>query len=373
MVSLPFTDPVAAPAVRTPQLKIQTLQASSSGLGGLADVATSLLGGNSGPDPWATHLISMRMQLALGDHVDHVILQVLETEQAPDTALGTTLSIALSFDDGEEIDLFTGNIQRQETLLAGYRRVLVSSPLLQLSQQRLNSSFEEQSAKDIIQSLLAETDVAAGTIDSGERYPFYVVSDRQTLLQHIQVIAELQNWLCYAAADGSLNAHALNNAEQAKVFAYGSDIIAMTHRTQNLAQAGVKVVGSGAATSNGADAWNWLSKEPKTLAESGASGEVFSASSLRDTTSAENFSAALGAKSARASNRVQLQTTAAPEVLPGSAFEIQSAPNAAANAIYVAERVTISFDRQTGFVSHIDGFNREAGAASLGGALGGLL
>ncbi|WP_020408676.1 hypothetical protein [Hahella ganghwensis] len=373
MVSLPFTDPVAAPAVRTPKLKISQKQSASDGLGGLADAAGALLGGNPGPDPWSTHLIGLRMSLSLGDHVGSVILHILESESAPEASLGDELELALGFDDETETPIFTGKIQRLENHLAGYRRLTITSPFLELSQKRINASFEEQSASDIVQSLLGETNVGAGSIDSGEQYSFYVVSDRLSLLQHIQAISAQQNWICYCGANGQLNAHALDTGEEAKVFAYGSDIIELEHWVQEAALTGVKVVGGGAATSQGSDAWNWLTKDPKALAEAGESGRVVPMRVLRDAPSAQNFSAALMSKDAQATNRVRLTSSAAPEVLPGTYFEITGAPFSAANAIFVAEKVVMTFDRSKGFLSFIEGFSRDSAGTSALGSLGGLL
>ncbi len=373
MVSLPFTDPVATPAVVAPKLKISQQQDAGGGLGGLADAAGGLLGGGQGPDPWSTHLLYMRMSLALGDHVDHVVLHLLETDSAPATQLGDQLDVALGYGEDSETLLFTGTIQGMETTLAGYRRLIVTSPLLELAQKRLNSSFEEQSASDIIQALLGETEVAAGTVDSGEQYPFFVVSDRHSLLAHIQLIAQQQNWLCFCGPDGQLNARAIGSESAAKTFAYGVDIIDLQHWTQNPALAGVKVVGGGAATSNGSDAWNWLTKEPKAMSEAGDSSQVVSLRALRDSPGTQNHADYLMAQSQSATNRVRLQTSAAPEVVIGAAFEITGAPDSATNGIFVADRVVISFDQMQGFTSIIEGFNRDAAGAGGLGALGGLL
>lgn len=371
MTGLPFTDPIAAPAVRTPQLRIAGQ--AGGGPGGLASAAGALLGERPGADPWSSCLLAMRLTLGLGGHVDYAVLHVLDGDGAPAAALGDALEFSLGYDDEGETRLFTGSVSRLENTVAGFRRLTVASPLLALSQKRINSSFEEQSASDIVRALLGETDVEAGTVDAGGQYPFYVVSDSRSLLEHIQCIAQQQNWLCFCGPDGRLNAHAVTAGEAARTFAYAVDILELEHGAQPGSLSGVRVVGGGAATSSGAQAWNWLTKDPKVLSETGDGARVVPMRALRNAPAAQSFGAELAAADARNASRIRLLTPAAPEVLPGVAFAVDGAPSADANGTYVTERVVISFDRQRGFLSRIEGFNRDAAASGPAGALGGLL
>lgn len=374
MVSLPFTDPVASPAVLTPRLKISQQQDSAgAGPGGLAEVASSLLGAAQGPDPWMSHLLGMRMTLALGAHVDNVVLHILDTAEAPAARLGDSVTISLGYGDDADIPLFTGAVQSLQTTLSGSRRMLLAGPALALARMRLNSSYQEQSAEDIILALLGEANVVAGTIDSGLQYPFYAVSDRHTLLAHIQALSEQQNWLCYVDADGLLNAHRAGSDDPARTFAYGVDLIELEHRTLTAPLAGIRVIGGGAATGNGADAWNWLSKTPGAGGEAGDGSRVVAQQALRDAPGAQGYADYLMARGTRAGNRVWLQTAAAPEVLPGRAFGISGAPAANADGVYLAERVVIGFDRQRGFISTIEGCSRDAATGDGAGLPGGLL
>lgn len=373
MTILPFTNPVASPAVSAPSLKISPQQESGSALGGLAGVAGDLLGGGAATDPWNTHLLSLRMDLAMGDHVDSAVLYLLEAESTPATSLGDVLEISLGPDAESETLIYTGAVERVETALSGYRRVTLASPLLALAQSRLNGSYQEQSASDIVRSLLAETEVTAGNIDSGELYPFYAVSDKRTLLFHIHEICRQQNWLFYASGDGGLNAHALAAGDANKTFAYGVDIIELQHWQRLPSLTGSKVIGGGAATSQGKDAWSWLTKEPRVLTESGDGRPVFARQALRDVPGTQAYAGYLSAQDQANSHRVRLRTIAAPEVLTGSAFGISGAPHSAANGTFVADRVVISFDRTDGYISLIEGFNRDAAGSSALGALGDLL
>lgn len=371
MTGLPFTDQTVSPAVRAPVLKISQASEPAGGLGGLAGAAADLLGGRSGPDPWQSYLVNMRMTLALGQ-VGHVSLHLLEGEEAPQVSLGDKLEFSLGFDDEGDAPIFTGSVSALQSTVAGYRRVTLTSPLLTLAQQRLNSSFEEQTSGDIIQSLLGETDVEPGNIDSGELYPFYVVSDTRSLLEHINRLAYRQNWICYGGPDGRLNAHEVASGEPARSFAYGADIIGLKHSTRESAVAGVKVIGAGAASGSGAQAWSWLTKTPGVTGSSGSPDRVVPARALRSNDAAQHYATALQSRDARKTKQLQLLTAAAPEVLPGLAFSVEEAPDGDANGTYVAERVVLSFDMERGFLSRIDGFSQDAGGGAAG-LLGGLL
>jgi len=371
MVGLPFTDPVESPAVVEPQLKISVEQESSGGLGGAAGLASDLLGNNEGPDPWLTHLMQMKTELRSGAQVSHATLFVADSETAPEVSLGDTLKLELGYGDSGSVPFFKGSIEKVESSIDGYKRVVVVSPLIELAKKRINQSFEEQSAGDVVNSLAGETSIETDNVESGNQYPFLVVSDRQSLLEHIHAIARQQNWLCYDGPEGKLNAHKLTAGEVAKTFAYGSDVMELHHWKKNSGLEGAKVIGSGAATSNGSSAWSWLTKEPKVVSESGTGIPVVPSRALRDNPGAQGMLDRLLAEDQQKTNRVRIKTGAAPEVRVGSLFEITEAPNDA-NGRYFADQIILEFDRENGFVSIVEGFSESASSGGLGG-LGGLL
>lgn len=372
MVSLPFTDTVAAPAVVTPVLRVSEAGPAAGIAGGLAGAAAGLLGGSQATDPWSTHLLSLRMTLACGDHVDSVVLHLLESDQAPATALGDTLEIALGYGDESPTPLFSGSIEHLETTIAGYRRLVLASPALKLAHKRLNTSFEEQSAGDILRSLLDSAGVEAGAIDRGQQYPFYAVSDHRSLLAHVDTLSRQQGWLCYCGADGQLNCREVGPGTAASTLAYGVDLTELRHWSRPPDATGFRVIGSGAASSQGAGTWHWLTKEPKTFAESGDAAITRPERSLRDTAAARARADALAAEVNRQTRRVCLQTAAAPDIVAGSLFDISGAPDSSANGTYVADRVVMTYAPLEGFLSQVEGFRRDSAGSPLSAA-GGLL
>jgi len=368
MVGLPFTDDAVAPAVREPTLKITVQATASAGAGGfgseLASAAASLMGAVAA-DPWPQHLLDMQLHSALAPHVDYVQLNLVDCETTPVIALADKMTIALGYDGATPDVIFTGEVARLERSVHGVLRVVAIGALAKLAWSVVNASYEKQQAGDIVRALGAEAGITPGKIESGADYPFYVVDDRRNALTHIADIARSNGFLCYATPKGELQFHATQTTASIPL-RYGADIIAMDAFTQRANRSGVKVVGEGAAPSQGAEAGSWLVKNPQAMAEAGDEPRiVVAASAVKDRAAATGMAKAQLARWQQYDQHVQVQTTLTPIISLGSTFAIKDAPSADANGDYIAIGVKHAFDRRRGYTSEFSGVRVAAAGQSL--------
>src|SRR5687767_2502313 len=98
MPGLPFLDAgTSGPAtVSRPAATVAfgAAASSSSGFGGLADAAASLLSGTPG-DPWREHLLALRLQRTLAPQVDVLELLLAAAATAPAVAIADEGTVSL--------------------------------------------------------------------------------------------------------------------------------------------------------------------------------------------------------------------------------------------------------------------------------------
>lgn len=370
---MPFTSDANAPAVREPTLKI-TVQAGTSdgGIAGfaseLASAAADLLG-MIPADPWPQHLIDLQLHCALAPHVDYLQINLIDCETTPALALSDKITVALGYDGATPEDIFTGEVARLQRSVQGVLRVVAVGKLAKLAWNVTNASYEKQKAGDIVRALSGEAGITSGKIDTGADYPFYVIDDRRNTLTQIAELARNNGFSCYTTPKGELQFHAVQ-AANAVALRYGADIIAMNAYTQNANRKGVKVIGEGAAPSQGGDASSWLVKNPQAMAEEGDEPRlVVAAAEARDMAAASASAKAQIARWQQYNQHVQLRTTLTPSVAVGSTFSVNDAPDSAANGDYIAIDVKHSFDRLQGYTSEFTGIKAGSGG---GGGFGSL-
>jgi phage protein D len=370
MVGLPFTSDSAAPAVREPKLKITTQAgAPTGGIGGfasdLADAAANLLG-MTAPDPWPQHLLDLQLHCALAPHVDYLQLNLVDCDTTPKLALSDKITVALGYDGATPEDIFTGEVARLQRNVHGVLRVIAVGSLAKLAWNVTNASYEKQKAGDIVRALSGEAGLAPGKIDTGADYPFYVIDDRRNTLTQIAELARGNGFYCYTTPKGEFQFHTVQ-AANAVALRYGADIVAMNAYTQNANRKGVKVVGEGAAPSQGSEASSWLVKNPQASAEEGDEPRVVIAvAAAKDMAATSAAAKAQLARWQQYNQHVQLRATLTPSIAVGSTFSVNDAPDSAANGDYIAIDVKHSFDRQRGYTSEFIGVRAGGGGAGLG-------
>jgi phage protein D len=382
MSAIPFLDQGASgpPSVSRPAATVTfgSASASSSGFGGIVDAAASLLAGAPG-DPWREHLLSLRLRRGLAPEADVLQLLVAATPTAPAVALADKGSLSLTGSDGTDMLVFTGQVDGIHERASGARLVTATNGSRELAQARLNRSFEQQDAGQIIQALASELGLSADTPGNVPTLPRFVVDDRVSLYAHVARLAALSGFIVCIAADGGVKVKdpAAGGEPTARI-SYGVDVLDFTLGERAAHTAAVQVTGEGAAGDQGSDAWYWLRKDPAANQSTAGSGTPLRTISLGALRSADVVATLASAKLQRASEaatRGWLLTAGAPQVEPGDNVELSGMPQSSLNGSYRVDEIVHEFDVRSGFRSRLRVVNAGAGggAGGLAGLIGGLL
>ena len=369
MLDIPFgTTEIAA--VRRPTVVIDITSGGGDDGGLLGAVADAVgLSGDSA-DPWRASLESLTLECALLPGVDVVTILLANNSRAPEVAVGDSGTIAFGYGDETEL-AFTGQIDTVRRQVAGALRVTLVNGAAQLARRRLDMSFQDQTAGEIVEALLgsveSESSIAAETVEDGITYPFCVVAGGRTLLQQIADLAQRSGHVAYFLPNGNLAFVAPSEEDAAHEFRFGQDIIALHVEERSATVNGVLATGEGAAGSSGADAWSWLVKDPSNVQAKAGDGQpqaVIQDGGLRSSDSAET--AANAGLAAQVTLAGHIVAAGAPTVAVGSTITIADAPNDAHNGSFFVRRVKHRFDNRHGFQTDL-WFSQLAGGRRLAG------
>jgi phage protein D len=346
----------SATAVRQPVFEI------GFGGDGLMDM------GLGGEDPWQRSTASLTVDTALAPFVDTAVIVMSADGQSPDAAVDDEGAIALGYADDEAVTVFSAVIDQVASSLHGFSRISAVNGGAALAGLRINQSYEQQTAGDIVNDLAGQAGVDTDTVESGVELPFYVIDDRWNAYQHIARLAGQSGFCAYFTVDNGLYFGPLAEGSTLQTFHYGEDILALQVQTTG-APDGIVVVGQGAAGSQGEEAWAWLVKDPSPVraeAGQGAVQAVLSDAALRSAeavrSAADGRSAAIGA--AAVTGRIAVP--GAPRITVGGTIEIVDVPQAEANGACLVQRVRHRFSKRDGYLTILD-ICKPAGTNGSGG------
>jgi phage protein D len=235
---------------------------------------------------------------------------------------------------------------------------------------RLNQSYEQQSAGDIVADLAAQAGVDTDTNESGTDLPLYVIDDRRSAWDHIARLAQDSGYGAYITTDNRLYFGPLATGQAVQTFTYGHDILAFQSTQIGSLPTVYTVVGEGAAGSEGDDAWCWIVKDPASVTAETGDGpgtRIVARPSMRSAAAVQAGADGLAAAGQRRLNTGRVLTAGAPVVTVGSTIELSDLPVAALNGACLVMRVIHEYSKRHGFVSRIDFC--QTGANGIGGLL----
>ena len=365
-LALPGNNTIAG--VRKPVFDV-VFSSGATAAGSLADAAASIAGLTGAEDPWQRSLLSMTTHSALGSVVDTAEMIIAADDAAPTVALGDSGTLSLGYDDEGSSAVMQAQIETVTQGVFGTTRITACNGGAALARLRINQSYEQQSAGDIVSDLSDQAGVSTGTVESGIDYPFYVIDDRTDALRQIMHIARQCDFIHFFNPQGELYFGPLSMGQAVQTFTYAGDILQLQWRQSQPVVGKLKTVGEGAVGSDGKEAWHWLLKDPAALSsELGSSGpaRLISEPALRSSEAAQ--SAVQGAKL-----RADMLPVSGRMVVPGAAnvavgntIAISDTPQAVLNGDFFVTAVSHVYDKQTGFTSRID-FTQIQDSGGLGG------
>jgi phage protein D len=319
-------------------------------------------------DPWERGMVALVVETGLAPAADVVEVYLSADEQAP--AVGDTGSVSLGYEDDSMELVFTGEVESVLRSVEGETHVTATNGGAALSKLRLNRSYEQRKAGDIVRDLAGGTNVGTDAVEGGAEFPFYVVDDRQSAYRHIAALARKSDYLARFTPENRLNFAPFTAGQPVQTFAYGVDILSLRVADAAAVVDAVTTVGEGAAGSQGADAWSWLVKDPAPVTGSAGGGEAerqVQDGSLRSRNAAQSAADGIANAAGRMKLTGELLVPGSPAVVVGSAIESVESPQDALNGLFLVRGVRHRFSKAGGFTTLIR-FSK-TGDGGLGGLL----
>jgi phage protein D len=310
------------------------------------------------------------LEAGLVPFADAVTMRLAGGASVPGVALEASGTVELGYEDGSTETVFTGQVEEVRHSVQGTTWITAVNGGALLSRTRVNQSYEQQKAGDIVKDLAGRAGVEMDTVEDGADFPFYVVDDRPSAYQHVAALARKSGYLAFFTPKGKLNFVPFTAGQAVQTFTYGEDVLSLHATEAPPAVGAVTTVAEGAAGSQGQEAWSWLVKDPSSVSGSAGTGDperLVQDASLRSAEAAQG--AAEGIADAAEGEKLigELLVPGSPAVVVGSAVEISDAPQDALNGLFPVRRVRHRFSKREGFVTSI-----HFGSTGDGG-LGGLL
>ncbi|HEX6559570.1 MAG TPA: hypothetical protein VF021_08905, partial [Longimicrobiales bacterium] len=253
------------PGVRRPTFSISFGggAAGSGGLGGLvAGAAAAIgLGGGGADDPWQRAFVGAVVEVGLAPEVDVAEITLAGDANAPQFAIADEGSIELGYEDEGTSAVYAGRIESVQRNSNGLVRVTVANATSVLAALRVQTSYEDQAAGDVVTDLAGRAGVDTDNIVSGPNLAFLVLDDGSSAWQHIARLARISGHQARITAENGIEFAPVANSAPVQTFTYGVDVLSLERRETAAPFDNVTMFGEGAAGSDGKNAWNWLVKE----------------------------------------------------------------------------------------------------------------
>ncbi len=370
---LPLFGSSAPPAVRRPLFQVSFGGGAAAGGGGLLSAAASAvgLGGGGAADPWQRSIARITLERGVAPELDGAEITLADDAQAPPVAVGDAGSIALGFEDEGPTTVFTGRIEAIRRDARGSQRITIANGAARLAALRVQQSFENQSAGNVVRELAGKANVTPGNIADGADLAFLVLDDARSAWDHIARLARVSGHMAIMTADDELDFRPPDDGQPVQSFRWGVNVLSLERAQTEPVFQSVTVSGEGAAGSQGKDAWNWLTKQPSSVTGQAGSGDrtrSFADRALRTADAVQAAARALADAAARAAQAGVLLVPGAPAVLPASQIQIGSTPRGGMDGTYLVTRVRHTCDKRAGFRTRV----QFIGASGAAGATGGL-
>jgi len=176
---------------------------------------------------------------------------------------GDDVSVDLGYTDEDDglLRVLTGTVVAVEPGLRTVR-IIGHSRADALLRTRMDRTFEDGSAGDIVRALADEAGVDVERVEEGPALSAYVVDGRRDASRHIRDLAALAGFDTYLTPEGALVFEPLTGSRTVHVLKYGEHVLA-AEQTRSRPRAGtVEVWGESPGSSRGDESWAWLTSDP---------------------------------------------------------------------------------------------------------------
>jgi phage protein D len=299
----------------------------------------------------SSRLVDLDSHAALGIPVN-ICRVTLDGQAQASLKPGDEIKIELGYDK-TLVKVFSGRV---DTFERGIQHLTVNGAgsFSALTAARFNRLYEKQNAGDIVGDLLGKLKVKKATVETGEKFATFTVSDHQSIWTVLERLA----WRCgfdfYADTDDKavFKKYAVQTTHTME---YGVHILAYSQESLAPALDGVEVYGeSPVGQGQGDDASSWLRKKEVKGSAGKTSGNVLRLADASART--QDLARALAgnilkANQSPACGRVRVLGQAGVKL--GDAVKIAKMPDSAQNGVYKVTGVRHRLNNRLGFVTEI--------------------
>jgi len=264
---------------------------------------------------------------------------------------GAAVSLDMGWDDSTT-PVFTGTVQSLEFTFNEVHGIAHGSQK-DLVQTRVDETFIDQTAGDIVSALADRAGIETGTIDAGIRFPKYMAQGRISLFDHLHTLARVCGVDVFTDEDGKINFTKREAFTADFTFEYGFHLLdAKITRTRPSASS-VQVIPESPASTQGEDTGSWLVKSSADTAATAGQGNTIRFTSALCTTkeAAQTAAQSFQRDIQRRAVKGHIKIMGLPEANPGQVVELSGMPDGSTNGFYEISGVDHALDGIQGFLT----------------------
>lgn len=218
---------------------------------------------------------------------------------------------------------------------------------------RVEKTYENKKAGQIVRDLASQAGLEVGAAGSGITFPAYVVDGRRSVYAHMEDLAALCGFDLYVDADGKLVFEKFAGGKRLHVFEYSKHVVALDVQRLPPRAGLVEAWGESPARGESDDTWAWLTKNFEGTKGTAGSGALLllERAPLRTAVAARTAAEAALTAIKRRTLRGRLKSVGRPAVKLGDAIRLDGMPDESLNSSFQVRSVTHRMTKLGGFTT----------------------
>lgn len=268
-------------------------------------------------------------------------------------ALDNETRVSLDMGWGERgTRVFTGRLQ---TLEYSFNEVhgIAHGSQQNLAQTRMDETFLDQTAGEVVKALAERAGVETGTIDKGLGLSLYLADGSLSLFEHLHRLARLCGVDLFTDQEGKINFTKRKAFTADYTYEYGINLMEVSITRTKPSISSVQVIPESPASQEGAQASSWFVKASPDLSATAGEGNLRRFTTALCTTKemAETAAISFQRDIDRRAFQGKIRVMGEPEAIPGQVVALKEMPDARTNGYYEISGVDHALDGILGFQS----------------------
>lgn len=224
-----------------------------------------------------------------------------------------------------------------------------------LVETRVDETFVDQNAGDIVTALADQAGIETGTVEPGIRLPRYLAHGNLSLFDHLHVLARICGVDIFTDEAGKVNFTKREAFTADHTFQYGVNLIDARITRTKPAVSSVQVVPESPASQEGTEAASWFVKSSQQIAATTGQGNTrrFTSALCATKEAAQTAATAYQRDIQRRSVKGQIMVMGLAGALPGQVAQLKQMPDETLNGMYEISGVDHCLDGISGFQTTI--------------------